>query len=1018
MEEHTIDKHCTMATPTSDPEAATDDAAALSQLMQALAAGARAVQAIPLQDEFSFQRSFPEFTAALTAAQSSLLETATATLSLDALRSVDDYNMADVTDNADIDDPVLWENCADACDLLVEQVEEHLKKTSGDSATGSDNASAIAHLHHWSAEARQRSVSSFGRMLDGVVDMEKPQVTYGIAVHNARDEPFVPAVHPDKPYADTPLDLTLKRGHGLESRFGELRSASAVAASVVAPATHVAHIYEAEIAALEYTHEQVQATEPLVESIVVPAALEAVWVDTLNGLIALAKKLEAVNEVAIDLEAHSYRSFAGILCLMQISCRSNAGAVENYLIDTLKLHAHITEHLTDVFANPSIVKVMHGADSDVQWLQRDFGIYIVNLFDTGRAARVLQFPSAGYAHLLDRYCGIAADKSHQMADWRQRPLPVAMQQYAIQDTHYLLDIYDRLRWELTHHAETSIESVLDTSRQVCLIRYAGEPFKPAGYKMIMSRSRGRKRTDLNARQEGVLGALWEWRDETAREQDESPVYVCPNDALLRIALACPVTLTALQGVLNPMPPLVMRFAQDVMGIVKRVTAAGKRDADTGDDEDDEDKEMARQPVGAPSSAFFKPASLEEHRRSGMLSPVLGTAALYQQAGWMTPQEQSRALDDKMIADVTTTTTDDDDPDENSVTKPRRLLSVHASNKDFRSKQYSGHSLDLGSESASGQARSVDGMGTVRAARESSRSPVPHSVEEEAKAARQSSVLIRSGLSQNKSLPAVMGLVSPTIHMDEEEEGGEERKERDGAEAEEEEEFVIPRSMREIYKISNRNRSNKKAGSPTPERGMTPTTEKEREELARAEALLKERGIAELGYFDENPPSPGKRQRLRSATGRESEESVPQDSSNVASKEDDIAFMEEIGWINNSAEIETIVGRRYGDEAEDQTDGTVQMKGANPHAAAPAYGYDYSSVGPIGAMPAAQSVNPFFTGAAITGGPLAQGAQSAVKPVDFRSKKGIPTSRSKQNRNKQPQERPEKKDGRTHAYRKR
>ena len=25
---------------------------------------------------------------------------------------------------------------------------------------------------------------------------------------------------------------------------------------------------------------------------------------------------------------------------------------------------------------------MHGAESDILWLQRDFGIYVVNLFDT------------------------------------------------------------------------------------------------------------------------------------------------------------------------------------------------------------------------------------------------------------------------------------------------------------------------------------------------------------------------------------------------------------------------------------------------------------------------------------------------------------------------------------------------------------------------------------------------------------------------------------------------------------
>eukprot|EP01043_Picozoa_sp_COSAG02_P090466 COSAG02_NODE_27312_length_612_cov_1.181287_2_plen_37_part_01 len=34
--------------------------------------------------------------------------------------------------------------------------------------------------------------------------------------------------------------------------------------------------------------------------------------------------------------------------------------------------------------------MLHGADSDIVWLQRDFGLYIVNMFDTGQASRVLE----------------------------------------------------------------------------------------------------------------------------------------------------------------------------------------------------------------------------------------------------------------------------------------------------------------------------------------------------------------------------------------------------------------------------------------------------------------------------------------------------------------------------------------------------------------------------------------------------------------------------------------------------
>lgn len=65
-------------------------------------------------------------------------------------------------------------------------------------------------------------------------------------------------------------------------------------------------------------------------------------------------------------------------------------------------------------------QVLHGGDSDIVWLQRDFGLYIVNLFDTGQASRMLEFPRFSLAYLLSHFCGINVDKQYQLADWRIR----------------------------------------------------------------------------------------------------------------------------------------------------------------------------------------------------------------------------------------------------------------------------------------------------------------------------------------------------------------------------------------------------------------------------------------------------------------------------------------------------------------------------------------------------------------------------------------------------------------------
>ena len=80
---------------------------------------------------------------------------------------------------------------------------------------------------------------------------------------------------------------------------------------------------------------------------------------------------------------------------MQISTRE-----EDFIIDTIALKKHLGDALRGIFDDPLITKVLHGANSDIEWLQRDFGIYVVNMFDTGQAARVLGLASKSLAFLL------------------------------------------------------------------------------------------------------------------------------------------------------------------------------------------------------------------------------------------------------------------------------------------------------------------------------------------------------------------------------------------------------------------------------------------------------------------------------------------------------------------------------------------------------------------------------------------------------------------------------------------
>lgn len=244
------------------------------------------------------------------------------------------------------------------------------------------------------------------------------------------------------------------------------------------------------------------------------------FVDTEEELFEVTERLRVAAEIAVDLENHSVRSFQGFTCLIQISTRK-----EDFLIDALALRGSIHRALAPVFADASTVKVLHGADRDSQWLERDFGIYVVNLFDTGQACKRLKYPSASLAYLLTKFCDVSMStmekKRFQLSDWRERPLSESMLAYARSDTHYLLYVYDRLRAELT--AKNGLSEVWERSADIARRRHRKARFNPTMGADLCAKNG----LCFDAHQVRVLNELCQWRDRTAREEDESLQYVLP-----------------------------------------------------------------------------------------------------------------------------------------------------------------------------------------------------------------------------------------------------------------------------------------------------------------------------------------------------------------------------------------------------------------------------------------------------------------------------------------------------------
>lgn len=358
-------------------------------------------------------------------------------------------------------------------------------------------------------------------------NIARPQIKFKMTVDNSTKTPFIPQIK-DKPNSLKPLAILPEYDED-----GNIES--------------YLHPYEFELMKFEPLPTQFKKKTPIT-----PLPLEKtelIYVDTIDKLNATLNDLKKFNEIAIDVEHHSYRTFQGITCLMQISTRE-----KDYILDALELRddLHI---LNEVFTNPKVVKILHGADSDVEWLQRDLSLYLVNMFDTHQAAKSLNLARLSLAYLLKHYCNIDADKTFQLADWRIRPLPEELVTYARQDTHNLIYIYERLTNDLLEQANNQtnvLQSVYQRSTEICKKRYKKPKINENSHIDIFQKSKKL----FDNRQMFALKEIFRWRDVIARQEDESYGYVLPNHMMMQIAESLPREMQGILACCNPIPPLV------------------------------------------------------------------------------------------------------------------------------------------------------------------------------------------------------------------------------------------------------------------------------------------------------------------------------------------------------------------------------------------------------------------------------------------------------------------------------
>jgi exosome complex exonuclease RRP6 len=187
--------------------------------------------------------------------------------------------------------------------------------------------------------------------------------------------------------------------------------------------------------------------------------------------------------------------------------------------------------------------------------------------------------------LLKKFVNFDAQKQYQMADWRVRPLPQELFDYARSDTHYLLYIFDCMRNELIersnlalpNHEGDKLWDVLQKSSETALQRYEHPVYDfelgqglSGWYKML-----SRTPALFTKEQFSVFRAVHKWRDDVAREQDDSVHFIMPNHQIFSIAREMPASRAVLLGIAQPTSQTLRLRADELAGVIATAKNAGK-----------------------------------------------------------------------------------------------------------------------------------------------------------------------------------------------------------------------------------------------------------------------------------------------------------------------------------------------------------------------------------------------------------------------------------------------------------
>jgi ribonuclease D len=275
--------------------------------------------------------------------------------------------------------------------------------------------------------------------------------------------------------------------------------------------------------------------------------------EALQQVLAQGADSEAV---IVDTEFMRRNTFYPQVALVQL-CFAKEGADSDtaWLIDPLTIEDPAP--LAALFTDPAVVKVLHSASEDMEVFQNWLGVLPQPLFDTQRAAAMVGLGfGLGYRALVQEICAVDLPKGETRSDWLQRPLTESQCEYAALDVTWLLPVWRELDRQCEQQGKR--DWVLSDGR---------DAMGALGTAVIDYHKRIKTAWKLNPRQLGILAAICDWRERTARHRDKPRSWIIDDKACLALAQQDPANWAELKTGVDLPPPALRRYGEALLDVL-------------------------------------------------------------------------------------------------------------------------------------------------------------------------------------------------------------------------------------------------------------------------------------------------------------------------------------------------------------------------------------------------------------------------------------------------------------------